>query len=136
MRGLWAAGAAIVMCLALAGVQVTVTQECAGRGICIWTASDPRLPDTLATDISTGFVEVEGAGELDAGFAWMDVGFEGPEGGWTGYVYALWGEPTHNFLVPSGIPERVQGDPQRGDEARTRSRHRAHPRREWKSTAD
>ena len=84
------------------GTQVTVTQECSGGTVCSWTASDPRLPETLDTEMFTGSVEVEGAGFLDAGFAWMDVGFEGPDGGWTGYVYALWGEPTQNFLVLSG----------------------------------
>jgi hypothetical protein len=82
------------------GVRVTVTQECADRSICIWTPSDPRLPDTLTTDIFTGFVDVVGDG--DAGFAWMEQSSEGPDGGWTGYVYALWGEPTQNFLVLSG----------------------------------
>jgi len=83
----------------LTGVQVTVTQQCAGRSICPWAASDPRLPDTLEHEW-TGNVEVEGAD--DAGLTWMDVGFEGPDGGWTGHVYALWGDPTHNFLVLSG----------------------------------
>jgi hypothetical protein len=79
------------------GVRVTVTQECAGGSLCIWTASDPRLPGTLAHDFFTGEVEAEGAG-----FVWIDVMSEGPEGGWTGHVYALFGEPTQNFLVLSG----------------------------------
>ena len=83
-------------------VRVTVTQECAGRSTCIWTHGDPRLPDTLTTEMFTGSVEVPGAGFLDAGFAWMEQSSEGPDGGWTGYVYALWGEPTQNFLVLSG----------------------------------
>ena len=85
------------------GVRVTVTQECAGGSLCTWTASDPRLPGTLLHDYFTGEVEVEGGGHLDAGFAWMDVKPLGPEGGWTGHVYALWGEPTQNFLVMSGV---------------------------------
>ena len=84
------------------GVRVTVTQECVDLDPCRWTASDPRLPVTLAHEFFTGSVEVEGAGFLDAGFAWMDVMSEGPEDGWTGYVYALWGEPTRTFLVLSG----------------------------------
>jgi len=86
----------------LTGVPVTVTQECAGGSICSWTASDPRLPGTLTHDMFTGGVEVDGAGSLEAGFVWMDVMSEGPEGGWTGHVYALFGEPTQNFLVLSG----------------------------------
>jgi hypothetical protein len=85
----------------LDGVKVTVAQQCAGRSICPWAASDPRLPDTLQHKW-TGDVDVEGEEELGAGFTWMDVWTEGPEGGWTGHVYALWGDPTHNFLVLSG----------------------------------
>jgi len=84
----------------LSGVTVTVTQECVEFAPCRWTASDPRLPGTMTTDIFTGFVDVEG--DPDAGFAWLEQSFEGPEGGWTGYGYALWGEPTQNFLVLSG----------------------------------
>ena len=86
----------------LTGVTVTVTQRCVdvSHDGCDWTASDPRLPDTLDTDIFTGFVDV--VGEPDAGFAWIGVSSEGPDGGWTGHVYALWGEPTQNFLVLSG----------------------------------
>jgi hypothetical protein len=84
----------------LSGVTVTVTQQCVDFDPCIWTASDPRLPDTIAIDMFTGFVDV--VGDDDAGFAWLEQSSEGPEGGWTGYVYALWGEPTQNFLVLSG----------------------------------
>ena len=43
-----------------------------------------------------------GEHDFGAGFTWMDVLFEGPEDGWIGHVYALWGEPTQNFLVLSG----------------------------------
>ena len=85
----------------LDGVQVIVDQQCAGRSICPWSPSDPRLPDTL-NHKWTGDVDVNGAEDIEAGFTWMDVGYEGPEGGWTGHVYALWGDPTHNFLVLSG----------------------------------
>ena len=90
----------------LTGVQVTVTQQCAGRSLCPWSASDPRLPDRLDHKW-TGDVDVEGAEDIEAGFTWMDVGFEGPDGGWTGHVYALWGDPTHNFLVLSGTGANV-----------------------------
>jgi hypothetical protein len=89
----------------LSGVTVTVTQQCTdvGHAGCDWTASDPRLPDTLEYEW-TGNVEDAAAGDagLDAGLTWGDVGFEGPDGGWTGHSYVLWGDPTHNFLVLSG----------------------------------
>lgn len=113
MRRLSAVGAAIVMCLALGGVQVaaqtteaigvqaTVAQKCVGQEPCLWTASDPRLPDTLTHDW-VGSVDAEGGPDLNTGFTWMDVRFDGPEGGWSGHVYAIWGEPTANFLVLSG----------------------------------
>jgi hypothetical protein len=83
-------------------VRATATQECGGGSRCTWTASDPRLPGTLVHDFFTGEVEVEGAGAFEAGFAWMDVKPLAPEGDWSGRVYALFGEPTQNFLVLSG----------------------------------
>jgi len=84
----------------LTGVTVTISQECAGRSICIWTHSDPRLPDTMAIDwVGDVFVGEEALG---AGLTWIEGSFEGPDGGWTGHVYALWGEPTQNFLILSG----------------------------------
>ena len=86
-------------------VRVTVTQQCSdvGHAGCDWTASDPRLPDTIAADMFTGFVEVEDAGASSMRASHGSTSSsEGPEGGWTGYVYALWGEPTQNFLVLSG----------------------------------
>lgn len=82
-------------------IPVTVTQECAGRSICLWTAGDPRLPETL-DHIWVGDVGIEGTGDTELGFSWADVSTEGPEGGWTGRVYALWGRPTQNFLLLSG----------------------------------
>jgi hypothetical protein len=89
----------------LSGVTVTVTQQCedVGHAGCDWTASDPRLTGIVAVDWGAiEGVSVDGAGESDAGFIWMDGTFEGPEGGWTSRVYTLWGEPTQSFLVLSG----------------------------------
>lgn len=83
-------------------VQVTVTQECAGRSLCHWTASDPRLTGTLSTEWGGG-VAVPGSGFLGAGWQWIGQTLEGSEGDWTGHVYVLWGEPTQNFLVLSGV---------------------------------
>jgi hypothetical protein len=80
---------------------VIVTQECAGRSTCLWTPSDPRLPEKLDHDW-IGSVEIDGTGDTEGGFSWADVWFNGPEAGWTGYVYAMWGRPTQNFLVLSG----------------------------------
>ena len=82
-------------------VQVTVTQECAGRNLCPWTASDPRLTGTVSVVWGDG-VEIEGKGTTEAGWQSMGQTFEGPDGDWTGHVYALWGRPTQNFLVLSG----------------------------------
>lgn len=85
------------------GVAVTVTQQCTDvvNDGCRWTASDPRLTGTISTDWGDA-VAVEGAKRLEAGFQWIGNTFYSPEGGGTGHVYALWGEPTQNFLVLSG----------------------------------
>jgi hypothetical protein len=86
----------------LSGVPVNVTQECVGHDPCIWTASDPRLTGTLDHEWLGG-VGVDGTEEDFAnGFDYAEVTFEGPEGDWTGHMYALWGEPSQHFLVLSG----------------------------------
>lgn len=71
-------------------------------------ANRPRSSSLVAASAlahdRTGGVGVEGDDDigLAAGFNWMDVSSEGPAGGWTGHVYALWGRPVQNFLVLSG----------------------------------
>jgi hypothetical protein len=99
---MWAAGAAIVMCLALGGlpmaaqetspatdgpVQVTATQACAWAepggvqtGTCPYSASDPRMTGTLTLTIADA---VGGPGGDDY-VQTFDATLPGPEGTWTG----------------------------------------------------
>ena len=108
MRKLWAAGAAMLLCLALGGVPVaaqetvlpgspaTAAQECesifASPIVCAWAASDPRLTGTLTH---------EWAGEAGQ-FGWAPATLEGPEGNWTGHLYAVWTDPAQLFVFLSG----------------------------------
>ena len=108
MRRLWAAGAAIVLGLAigatpvaaqqtlLPGSPATVTQECENINatpiVCAWAASDPRL---------TGALTHEWVGRA-ASFGWAPATLEGPEGDWTGHLYAVWTEPAQLFVFLSG----------------------------------
>lgn len=116
MRRPCAAGAAIVMCLALGGAPaaaqdlegttVTATQDCpdlaASPIICSWTASDPRLTGTLTHDevgaIGDPVPQPENAAEL----TWLDGTLEGPEGDWTVRIYLMWTDPMLLFTVLSG----------------------------------
>jgi hypothetical protein len=116
MRRLLAAGAAIVVCLALGGVPVaaqewegvtvTATQECEDLGaspiVCSWTASDPRLTGTLTHD-QVGLI---GDGILpeppEAALSWLDGTLDGPEGSWTARLYLGWTYPMSLLAVLSG----------------------------------
>ena len=113
MQRLSAVGAAVIMCLALGGTQaaaqgtggsgVTVTQTCGDLGatpiVCTWTASDPRIDGTMTHE----WVIVDLGDEVNW-LGWADATVEGPEGNWTGRLYAVWGaEPAPQlFAVLSG----------------------------------
>jgi hypothetical protein len=100
MRRLSAAGAAIVVCLALGGVPalaqdgavaVTATQDCSWEhtwdwGACTYTASDPRVTGTLTL---TGRSEVTVPGTYTPGLEWLTVTLQGPDGTWTGHYYVF-----------------------------------------------
>ena len=113
MRRLWAAGAAIVVCLASGGMPtsaqadvtlVTATQECDWQDTvpCAMSASDPRV---------TGPLDWQEAGGLgrdatpdEPGLWWTDATLQGPDGSWVGHSY-LWFTPdagNHVVLVLSG----------------------------------
>ena len=111
MRRLWAAGAAIVLCLALGetqlvaqtpsqlrGTETTADQECgnllAKDIVCTWVASDPRLTGTL----THSWVMIPG----DPGVGWAPATLEGPEGDWTGHLYVTWTDPARLFVFLSG----------------------------------
>jgi hypothetical protein len=90
----------------LPGVTVTVTQDCVETGdppdACSWTASDPRLTGTAATQF-TGDISDDRPGEGPrTGFSWLDVMLEGPEGSWSGHEYLMWTDPFQHFIVLSG----------------------------------
>ena len=92
MRRMWAAGAAILVCLALGGlpalaqsdaVRVTVTVKCDfSTSTCSYTASDPRVEGTASISLS-GAVRVG----VNSVVSWVDATLEGPEGDWTGHDY-------------------------------------------------
>jgi len=94
MRKMWAAAAAIVVCLALGGtaamaqtasdaVRVTTTVDCDfADSTCSYTASDPRVEGTGSNGLS-GFVKVG----INSVVSWTDATIEGPEGDWTGHQY-------------------------------------------------
>jgi hypothetical protein len=101
MRKLWAATAAIVVCLALGAVpalaqpedeavEVTSTQECAwssGVGTCTAAASDPRVTGPL---IETWTWDVSSPGGARFYVSEFETTLEGPDGTWTGHLYATW----------------------------------------------
>ena len=85
------------------GVRVTVTQECADVGHPAVTGPPvTRASRTHSLPTLHRVRRSRGCGGPRRGLRLDGQSFEGPEGGWTGHVYALWGEPTQNFLVLSG----------------------------------
>jgi hypothetical protein len=116
MRKLWAAYAAVVICMSVGtvvavaqdesgGVSVTAFQEC--RYVsgnvpfpCAITASDPRLSGEASLVFSGG----RGEDAEEATFvAWTDTTLEGPEGSWSGHHYIPWdADGAYPFVVLSG----------------------------------
>jgi len=112
MRRLWAAGAAIVMCSTLGGAQVaaqgteasgvTVAMDDCGSLyatpiVCTWTASDPRLTGRMTHE----WVILDLGDKVNT-VGWADATVEGPEGNWTGRLYAVWKPVRQLFAVLSG----------------------------------
>lgn len=101
MRRMWAAGAAILVCLALGGlpamaqsdaVRVTTTVDCDfSTSTCSYTASDPRVSGAGSIVLS-GFVKVG----VNSVVSWSDATIEGPEGDWTGRHYVF--EPSPGVI--------------------------------------
>jgi hypothetical protein len=98
MRRMWAAGAAILVCLALGGlpamaqsdaVRVTTTVDCDfSTSTCSYAASDTRVTGTGSVVLS-GFVKVG----INSVVFWSDATIEGPEGDWTGRHYTFEDSP-------------------------------------------
>ena len=102
-----------MMCSTLGGAQVaaqgteasgvTVAMDCgslyATPIVCTWTASDPRLAGTMTHE----WVILDLGDDVNT-LGWADATLEGPEGNWTGRLYAVWGaEPASQlFAVLSG----------------------------------
>jgi hypothetical protein len=120
MRRLWAAGAAIVVCLALGApvmaqeasqaadgpVLVTATQACAWdapgdvlTGTCSYTASDARLTGPL-TQIITEHVGIPGGDDYVQTF---DATLEGPEGTWTGRYWVIFDQVAQTAWATSAL---------------------------------
>jgi len=106
MRKMWAAAAAIVVCLALGApvmaqeaspsvdgpVPVTATQACAWTmtggvqtGTCTYAASDPRVTGEVTLTMA-GAVGAPGG---DAPLQTFDAVLKGPEGAWTGRYWVV-----------------------------------------------
>jgi hypothetical protein len=113
MRRMWAAGEAIVVCLALVGlsglaqgaeqgaVKVTGAQDCAfSSGRCTFTASDPRVAGAGTVSALNPVYNSEGIPIL----TWDEVRLEGPDGTWSGHHYVVAGEAgtVYVFMVLSG----------------------------------
>ena len=111
MRRLWAASAAIVMCLALGvpalaqeeAVAVTATQVCSGTPptlSCDVTASDPRVTGTVAVTVG-GDVSVPDRAET---VMWGDSSLAGPDGDWSGHWTNVWDSQgtMHSLTVYTG----------------------------------
>ena len=113
MRRMWAAGAAIVMCLALGvmpalaqsaspatdgPVRVTATQVCdwtmtggVQTGTCTYTASDPRVTGEVNLTIA-GAVGGPGGDDYLQTF---DAVLKGPDGTWTGRYWVVFDWPAN-----------------------------------------
>ena len=70
--------------------------------ICTWTATDPRLAGTMSHVWTAEISPPEPDDE--SSFGWADATLEGPDGNWSGHLYAVWGaEPASQlFAVFSG----------------------------------
>jgi hypothetical protein len=120
MRRLWAAAAAIVVCVALDGlpvlaqepgvaVAVTATQVCSGGphpwGACAHNASDPRVSGALTIADQGGVTLPRTAVPR---LEWWQATLQGPDGPWRGHVYivrekqSLWGPSVHALMMLSG----------------------------------
>jgi hypothetical protein len=115
MRRLSAAGAAILVCLALGGIPalaqdntgVTATQACewlhvGGAAECTYTASDPRLTGSLTLE-EPPWTHVLVPPLDTAALVWFDAVLQGPEGTWTGSVGVVnESQSAHPLMVLTG----------------------------------
>jgi diacylglycerol O-acyltransferase / trehalose O-mycolyltransferase len=120
MRRMWAASAAMLVCLALGtpvmaqeaspstegSVLVTATQACAWSmtagvqtGTCTYSASDPRVTGPLTLTMAE-HVGVPGGDDYVQTF---DATLPGPEGTWTGRYWVIFDQATETAWVTSAL---------------------------------